>query len=322
MHAVTRSIIITSPKGDQTITLVTPVVEVNLSRTTLTNTATVKMARNVNVLLANGTKGDITQVLQRGSAISIWMGYDGVNTERFRGYVTAIDARVPVTISCQDEMWNLKQAPKKYSFNPGATLANIIKTIYTGPAQVANLTMGGFVIHNKSAAQVLDELKKNYGLQCYFQNGVLIVDFAGVLHGVYNNVYLDFNKYVISNNLEYKRQTDVRIKVRGVSKQPDGSQIEITQGDADGEEHTLNYTGMKASELQKLVTADLETMKHDGFSGDFTTYGWPIINPGDVVVFADKLYPEHNGSFLVNAVTITDDAGLRQKVTLERKVAL
>lgn len=271
------------------------------------------------VFWQNGKLADITDVLKRGSPVSIAVGYNGYNTVCFTGYVTAIDARVPLTISCQDEMWKWKQKSFTASFESGAKVDDIVKMVYSGPRQVVDLTLGGWAFKNLNTAQVLEGLRK-FGLQCYFLEGVLIVDFAGALHNGRNHVYFDFSKNVVSNELEYKRKDDVRIKVRGVSKQPDGSKIEIVSGDADGEEHTLHYFCLDKANLQKIVTAEIDSLKYDGFRGSFTAFGWPMANPGDIAVLTDPDYPEHNGRYLIQGVEITDDRGLRQKITLERVV--
>jgi hypothetical protein len=320
MLKVTREIIITHPITGDNITMVTPTVEINSSRTSLTDTAKIKAPRRMQLFHENGKPADITEVLQRGSKVEIYVGYNDQNTKRFTGYVTGIDARVPLTITCQDEMWKLKQNSFTASFTKNTKVDDIVKMVYTGERKVVDLTIGGWVIKRQNTAQVLEGLKK-FGLQCYFMDGVLMVDFAGALHGGRKEVFFDFNQNVVSVDLEYKRKDDARIKVRGVSQQTDGTKIEIVAGDNDGEEHTLNYTGLTKPNLQMIVNAEINMLKQDGFTGEFTAFGWPIVNPGDIAVLTDPDYPEHDGSYLVEGVTVTDDRGLRQKIKLERKLA-
>ncbi|MBB6131323.1 hypothetical protein [Mucilaginibacter lappiensis] len=291
-------------------------VEIDKSRRSLTNTAKITIARKLKIL-----NGDINQIIKRGSAVEIQLGYDGNLKTMFTGFVTNVGAKTPVVIDCQDEMWSLKQNSFTKSWSKKVKVAEIVKYVYSGPAQVIDLSIGGFVLKRESTAQALDRLRK-YGLQCYFFNGTLIVDFAGVIHNQGKEVIYDFNRNIVENNLEYKRKEDARIKVIGVSKQHKGKKLEVVAGDNDGEVHTLHYTNMDKDQLQKIVNSEIDKLKYDGFKGDFTTFGLPLIEPGDNALLMDKDYPEHNGSYLVEAVKTTFNVdGYRHKPELERKTA-
>jgi len=315
---MSSNITITDPTGTNYLEFPFVIeVKIKKSRKTLTNTAKITMPRNIRIL-----NGDINSIIQRGSKVVIQLGYDGNLTTRFTGYVSSVNAQIPLTIDCQDDMWMLKQNSFTKTWGKGTKVADIISYIYTGKTQVVDLTIGGLNAVKQSTAQILGDLKK-FGLQCYFVNDVLVVDFAGVIHGTGNEIFYNFYQNIIENKLEYKLKDDTRIKVVGTSKLPNGKKYQIVAGDNDGEIHTLHYFNMTQDQMQLIVNAEINTLKYEGYKGNFTTFGLPEINEGDIAVITDPLYPEHNGSYLTEAVEITfgAESGYRHEITLERKLA-
>jgi len=316
MFALTSYIKITDPSGTKYIDFdFINEVEIDKSRRNLTNTASIKIARRLKVL-----NGDITEIIQRGSKVEIQLGYDSNLRTEFTGFVSKVGAKTPVVIECEDDMWSLKQNSFTKAWKK-VKVAEIIKYVYQGQAQVVDLEIGGLLIKKQSTAQVLDGLRK-FGLQCYFDNGVLIVDFAGVVHTQGKEVIYNFYQNIIDNELEYKRKEDFRIKVRAISKLHNGKKIELVIGDNDGEEHTLHYTNMDKDQLLKIASSEIDKLKYDGYKGSFKTFGLPYIQPGDIAILLDDDYPEHNGSYLTESVkTNFSTSGFRREPVPERKVA-
>jgi hypothetical protein len=299
-------------------------VKIKKSRKTLTNTAEIIVPRKLNVF-QNSKQVNINTILQRGAAVSIQIGYDGNLSKRFTGFISSLNAQIPLTIYCQDSMWPLKQNSFTKSWPKGTKVADIVSYIYPGLAVVVDLSIGGLIADHQSTAQILDSLRK-FGLQCYFStdvfdNNTLYVDFAGAVHSTGKEVIYDFYQNIIENELVYKVKEDSKIKVVATSTQPNGKKIQLTAGDDDGEIHTLHYSNMDADQLQKIVNAEIDKLKYEGYKGSFTTWGLPEVEPGDTAVLQDPIYPEHDGSYLVQAVDIAFGVnGYRHEVELERKL--
>lgn len=289
--------------------------EIEKSRKTLTNTCKITLPRKIKVL-----NGDINEILKRGSKVVVKLGYAPDLRTEFTGYIARIDAKIPFVVYCEDEMWQLKQNSFTKAYKK-VKLKELISYVYPGKSRVADLELGGFVIKQQSTAQVLEALKK-FGLQCYFDaDGVLIADFAGSLAAKPVEVRYDFNANIIDNDLEYRRKEDIRIRVKGISKQPDGKKIEVFFGDTDGDERTLNFVNLSREQLVKILEKELEKLKQDGFKNGFTAFGLPYAEPGNIAVLTDPEYAERNGSYLIEAVTVSSGEGFRRKITLERKLA-
>jgi len=286
------------------------------SRKTLTNKCTITLPRKIKAI-----NGDINEFFKSGSKVEVKFGYgDELRTE-FTGYVSKRGAKIPIDIYCEDEMWKLKQNSFTRSWKK-VKLKELVSYIYPGTARVADLELGGFTIKSQSTAQVLDALKK-FSLQCYFDSdGVLVVDFAGSLTGKRIEVVYDFNMNVIDTNLDYNRKEDIRIRVKGISKQPNGKNFEVFFGDQDGDERTLNFVNIDKTQLTKIVQKELDKLKQDGYRNDFETFGLPYAEPGYVAIMIDSEYPERDGSYLIESVVTSNGVnGFRRKITLERKVA-
>ena len=326
MYRLTSNISIVEPTGQFFVENI-PFIEVviNKSRKTLTNTAKFTLPRNIGALEA-GKRVDINSMLQRGSQVKMQIGYDGNLLTEFTGYLSSLGADMPVEVFCQDEMWKLKQNSFTKNWGKATKIADIVGDIYTGKAAVVDLSIGGLLVVKQSTAQILEGLKK-FGLQCYFApdvdgNNTLYVDFAGAIHPVNKEVIYGIYQNVIKTELTYKRKEDSLIQVVGVSKLPNGKKIQITVGDNGGEIHTLHYSNMDADQLQKVVNAEIDKLKYNGYKGTFTTWGVPYIEPGYSAYMQDDLYPERDGIYLVETVKTTFGIkGFRREIELERKLA-
>lgn len=288
---------------------------ISKSRKTLTNSCTITLPRKIKAI-----NGDINDFFKSGSKVVVQLGYGSDLRNEFTGYVAKRGAKIPMDIYCEDEMWKLKQNSFTRSWKK-VKLKELVSYIYPGTSRVADIELGGFTIKAQSTAQVLDALKK-FSLQCYFDaDGVLVVDFAGSLTGKRIEAVYDFDMNIIDTNLEYNRKEDIRIRVKGISKQPNGKSIEVFFGDPDGDERTLNFVNLDKVALNKIVEKELNKLKQDGYRNDFETFGLPYAEPGYVAVLTSSDYPERDGSYLIESVeTEMGVDGFRRKITLERKV--
>lgn len=49
--------------------------------------------------------------VQRGDAVKVWLGYNDDLQLAFMGYVRDVGFKTPVVITCENEMFKLKQMP-------------------------------------------------------------------------------------------------------------------------------------------------------------------------------------------------------------------
>lgn len=295
-------------------------IEVNQSWKDMTQTCVIKMPRKT--LTKSGKK--IQDVFKSGDKVLIKLGYDDNLQKRFEGYLNTVKATIPVQLHCEDEMWILKQkSVKPYSWKE-ASVDDVLKYL-----EIQNYTTFGDIllgpfqidINIKSVVGVFNKIKKEYGINFFFRDKVLVVGkpYDSVSKKVHQ---FTIQKSIIENTLEYKSADDIKVKVRAISTLDSGQKIEVVVGDEDGEVHTLNYYNITSSaNLREKATQELELLKYTGYRGTIKVFGEPHVKHGDVVKLLDTEYPERNGSFFVDRVTTTLSSGIRQNIELGKRAS-
>ena len=71
----------------------------------LTDSAEIVLPRRIKYFAGK----DLKELLSAGDQVKIELGYDSNLYTEFEGYISLIGWGVPVTIRCEDEMYNLKR---------------------------------------------------------------------------------------------------------------------------------------------------------------------------------------------------------------------
>lgn len=227
-------------------------------------------------------------------------------------------------------MWLFKQQSYKKTFKSVTVkqlidfLAEKITTKFSIVYSDGNINLGKFRINLATGAQVLNELRKTYGIQSYFREGILYVGFA------YSHEKADYRKVVsfqfsdniIDDDLIYKNTDNIKIKIVGTALNANNVQLKAEAGDGDGIQVPRFYYHKTQAELQALVNNDAKKLKISGFEGGFTTFGKPYVRQGDAVQLRDTALPERDGTYLVNSVIREFGVnGYRQKISIDRKIS-
>lgn len=306
-------------------------VEITSTWENLTDTCRIVMPNNIRPKSNGNVTYEITagenNIWKRGDSVVVKLGYDDNNAQIFKGKLTMISPKKPLEFECEDDMYVLKQSSVKYSA-PSATLKSLMTAIVPTSITVEteDITLGKFVVTNASVAEVLDYLRKKFGLSSYFlPSGNLYVGFAyrniaGIATGVLNE--FTFQKNIIDDSqLKYTRDDDTRFKVTAINIKPDNTRKSVVVGDSLGEQRTLYFYDVTDSELTTLATESLQKMKYEGFTGSFLTFLQPTVRHGDAINIVDPIIPDRNGTYLVRkVVTRFGMDGGRQEITLDRKI--
>lgn len=300
----------------------------------LTDTATIKVPRKIRVkkngeFSASLTAGD-TGLWRRNDPVKIYAGYNDNNDLRFEGVLTRITPKLPLEFSCEDAMFTLKQKTISKFFRTSTTIKALLADILPAGIEyeAEDITLGKFKIEKATVAEVLDYLRRKFGLSCYFQNGKLYVGLAYRISSI-NDIAtgtlkeFEFQRNIIDDSqLDYIRDDDVRLKVTAISIQPNNTRREVEVGDPDGEIRTLHFYNISNADLTTLANEALEKLKYEGFRGSFTTFLQPMVVHGEAVNMIDPLIPDRTGVYLVRqVVTRFGMDGGRQEITLDRKIA-
>lgn len=320
MRAIVATIIFPAIRDRDEIIIRKPhELRVQSSFRTLTDTATITLARNVKYF----NKNKVREVFRAGDPVQIYMGYVRDYISEFEGYVSTVGDDIPVTIQLQDEMWKLKQMPVHISL-PNVKLNEFIELICPGyEVEADTFSIGSVRFVHSTVSQVLEQLQQQYGLYSYMQGKKLVVGKYYAANSDLPPVPIHLEDDVATNNLVFRHAEDLRIEIRAVSTLSNGEKIEVTVGDAGGEVRQLTYYNITdRSSLEKLAEADYEKYKVDHFSGSISIYGRPVLRHGMKVDLISRLYPERNGIYYVDATDagIYSNAQYRRTLTLGDKV--
>jgi len=262
----------------------------------------------------------LNSLFKRGDKVKVELGYYPKLETYFTGYISKINLDAPLKLFCENEMFLLKQNTLTKSYK-NVTLKQLLTDILPAGIKfsVPDATLGAFRITNVTPLQILEEIKKVYGMEAFFKNGVL---YCGLMYiPEFSKVFnITKERNVIDNSLEWQNEEDVKIKVKAISMKPDNSKIEIEVGDVGGEQRTAHYYNLTETQLREIATREITKFKYTGYRGSFRTFGNSKISHGDIINLRSKKIKEQNGTYFVDGTETTfGQGGFRQNVELGRK---
>jgi len=291
----------------------------------LTQTAEITIPRNV-VFNGKPIAVGLNSIFKRGDKVKIELGYFPELKTIFTGYISEVRNATPLQLMCEDEMFILKQKKINTYTKKSISLKQFLIDIVGDSVPVNRLieiqNIGEYRFSNIDAAKALDIIKKEVGAYSYFVDGVLNVGLAENAKDTLTKEFKFEETVIDETNLEYKREDDVLLKVKGVSIFNNNTKIEYETGDSEGTQKTFFAFGINKAELKTFTDSKLKNFKYEGYRGTFETFGEPVIRPGDNAKLTSLKYPEKNGTYQVISVNRNFGMnGYRQNVQLGIKVA-
>jgi len=295
-------------------------VEINSSWKLLTDTAIIRIPRNVE----DFKKENVREVFSPGDPVEIWLGYDGDDKmiKEFSGYIVSASADIPIEIKCQDKMYELKRHSVNYAMKT-TKLVDLIKAIVPEgmDIDVADFDLSKQRFPNTTAAQVLERLQES-NIYSYFKGDTLVV---GKIYtdDTEEPVNFNFNRNVVDNKLQYRLKDEILVFIKAISTLPRGRQITAEFGDKGGVNQNLSYYNIDSKdELLKLCKLDYEKYKQDGYQGDLTAFGIPSVRHGMKARVISETYPDRDGTYWIKRVTKTFSRdGYRQIINLDQRAS-
>lgn len=252
-----------------------------------TDTATIEIPRN----LRDFDKEKPSEWFRIGDPVEIYLGYDGNLTLEFAGYISEIDAGIPIKISCQDEMYQLKQDTISIS-KVDATLKDLLKEIAPGYKVECEETqlIGKVRFSNMSPALCLEELSKQ-GITCYFIGKTLhAMDTARRLDGKTHNIILE-RTATDGQPLKIKEIKDTKVIIESSNKKGQKSKVEF----GDQKTKTIirrSFSGLNLdkSEMKQMAEKIFKRAKTPGLTGDIVLFGVPSVKVGDKLKLRSVIY--------------------------------
>ena len=200
---------------------------------TLTDTCDIFLPKRISLALKDKK---IREQIKSGDAVSVKMGYNSTFIEEFSGYVIfSPDPTMPIKVSCEDEMWKLKQVNINKTF-VNTSLEEIVKAIAPGyEVDVMPQSVDKLVVRNSTAAQVLLKIHSLYGFRSFFRGKTLVV---GKVYTSKDVLELDPVKYevgknIISHTLKYRLAQDVKLQIEAININAKNKRTSVIVGDTD-----------------------------------------------------------------------------------------
>ncbi len=263
--------------------------------------------------------------VHRGDSVRISLGYDDNLQLAFVGWVRDVGFKTPVVITCEDDMFKLKQMPAVKKAYRSVTLETLLKD--QGITHRLNImgeqSLGAYRVTADTVASLLGKLSEQ-GVRSFFRNedGEPVL-YCGVLFerdSTPAQVFKTGLNIISDQSLQQQKAENMRLRVKAVSLMPNNKKIKVEVGDSDGEHRTLHTYNKTESELKAWAQQEIKRLKSDGLTGSFTTFGYKLVDPLDaigLIIDGTKM-----GVYQVKKVVIKyGDGGFRQEITLGLRVA-
>jgi len=294
---------------------------------TLTDTCEIQLPKKIKWQEAVAKNGK--PPIKRGDKITIKLGYDGDLQTRFTGFIRSVDAKVPITIKCEDGMFVLKSHKVKPKAFKNASLHEIMSYLLEGTSiqfqlMDKNIKVGNWRLTKTHASEELQELKEKMMLSSYFRriNGESIL-YIGLAYPLDNRKKVKFmyGKNIIDENFEYRDKEDIRVRCEAQSFNAKNKKVTYEYGDKDGDVIKIRIDGLTENELKKYAIEAVERYKQSGFKGSFETFGQPEVSKCDMVEIHAS--DGNSGVYLVKKLEIEFGTnGYRQKIELGQPLTI
>lgn len=294
---------------------------------TLTDTCEIQLPKKIKWQEAVAKNGK--PPIKRGDKITIKLGYDGDLQTRFTGFIRSVDAKVPITIKCEDGMFVLKSHKVKPKAFKNASLHEIVSYLLEGTSiqfqlMDKDIKVGNWRLTKTHASEELQELKEKMMLSSYFRriNEESIL-YIGLAYPLDNRKKVKFihGKNIIDENFEYRDKEDIRVRCEAQSFNAKNKKVTYEYGDKDGDVIKIRMDGLTENELKKYAIEAVERYKQSGFKGSFETFGQPEVSKCDMVEIHAS--DGNSGVYLVKKLEIEFGTnGYRQKIELGQPLTI
>lgn len=267
--------------------------------------------------------GEAQIPVKRGDTIKVWTGYGDDLELAFVGYVRNVGFKTPVVLTCEDEMFKLKQMQCTKKAYKTVTLETLLKDQGLTDVKVfGEQNLGQFRVTDDTVAALLGRLQEN-GIKSFYryEDGKPVL-YCGVIFerdAKPTQVFATGLNIISDSSLEQQYADNIRLSVKAVSLMPNNKKIKVEVGDKDGEHRTLHTYNKSEKELKAWAEQEIKRLKVDGLTGSFTTFGYKLVDKLDAIGI--KIDGKKMGIYQVTKNTIKyGSGGYRQEITLGHRV--
>lgn len=268
--------------------------------------------------------GEAQIPVKRGDSIKVWTGYGEDMELAFAGYVRSVGIKTPIVLTCEDEMFKLKQMACTKKAYKNVNLGTLLKDQGLENVKVfGEQNLGQSRVTDDTVAALLGRLQDS-GIRSFYryEDGTPVL-YCGVLFErdtQPSQVFATGVNIISDSSLEQQLAANIRLCIKAVSIMPDNKKIKVEVGDKDGEKRTIHTYNKTESELKAWAEQEIKRLKVDGLTGSFTTFGYRLVDKLDAIGI--KIDGNKMGVYQVKKNVIKyGTGGYRQEITLGLRVA-
>lgn len=291
--------------------------EINKSVDTLVDTAIIILPEYVLNKVLN-----VENKINRGTKVSIKLGYDTDLNNEFKGYIqniTVVDNNIKII--CEDDMYMFRKSVKNVELKP-TSVKKIAQLLLEQVMPDYNLNCDydinyeKFVIHQAMAFDVLKKLQEETGGNFYLDTKNKVLHIHPPYVEKKGNVIYSMQRNIENVSLEYKKAIDKKVEVTVETTDKNGKVIRETVGVTGGEKIVKKVSGMSVSSLKLTAKAELIKQTYDGYDGTFDGWLIPFVEPSYTALIIDEDYPDKRSSYYVVSVkTNFSSSGGKRTIT-------
>lgn len=198
--------------------------------------------------------GEAQIPVKRGDSIKVWTGYGEDMELAFAGYVRSVGIKTPIVLTCEDEMFKLKQMACTKKAYKNVNLGTLLKDQGLENVKVfGEQNLGQFRVTDDTVAALLGRLQDS-GIRSFYryEDGTPVL-YCGVLFErdtQPSQVFATGVNIISDSSLEQQLAANIRLCIKAVSIMPDNKKIKVEVGDKDGEKRTIHTYNKTESELK------------------------------------------------------------------------
>lgn len=266
--------------------------------------------------------------MNEGDKVSIELGYDDDLRNEFKGFVSRVNFTTPCELECEGYSWQLKQKTGLIKSWKSTNLKTVLNYIIEGTDiklsdDIPDVAIKPMYINNQSAADVLDWIVKKLFLTAYFVEDTTL--YVGLQYTTQLPKAVKYSlgwNTINDDELKFRRDEDVKVRVKAIYKKKNGKLDSKEFGEKDGLIRTVIFGRVDDMKLlEAMALKKVKEFRYSGYEGKITGFLQPYAQPGYKSITTDDKCQEKGGDYILESTDVSfNTRGGRRISELGRKI--
>lgn len=259
-----------------------------------------------------------------GQPVTIRLGYDGRMQTEFEGFVKRRSLGEHLEVECEGYSYVLRNKNITEDLSKGIKVKKLLELVTEGTGITVecpiDFTMYGRKLVNTNGCEALDEILKcsDKTLSLFFIEPKKL--WCGLVYAPYISGQKVFDLPTVRYRIGYncldenglrERVPNEKVQVMVNGRLATGDSVRTASDEKkDARKVKGLFNGVRDNNtLRSFANEKADRMNYAGYEGHVSGYLEPYCAPGYTAYIKDQRYPERDGNYLVEAVTVTFGGG-------------